>query len=142
MAGKKTEDNGKNTDVLPMELPQFYHEQVSYGMARDFVSINRKMRQCALLLETKAKDDASPEERMKVSVAQSEALDETGELLEKRDEFLDAIIKSIPRPWLVNSAPKSIAAGQWLDWIRNDRIVDLIASYSGETAKRREDSKN
>ena len=135
-------ENGNSTDVLPRELPEFYHERISYKMASDFVTIHRKLAQVYMLMDVTAKEDGTPDEVLAVSVAKSEALEELGVLIPERDAFLSAIIKSIPRSWLVENAPKKIDDGQWLDYVRHDRFEEVTRVYQEAGNKRREDSKN
>jgi hypothetical protein len=136
------EQDGKTSEVLPMELPEFYHEKISYKMASDFMRVNRRMSKVNLLIATRAKDDATPEEQLQVSIAQSEALDEADELVEKLQDFLNFAIKSIPRSWLIEGAPKDIEDGQWLNWVRRDRFADVGDAYQTAGTRDREDAKN
>lgn len=139
-----TKENGSESDVAvtPLEQPEFYHECVSYRAASDFRRCNRSVHRNNLLLETKAKDDATPEERMRVKIAQSEAYDELDDLQIEIEKFLILIIKSIPRSWLVPVAPKKIEDGEWLDWVRHDRFAEVGEAYELDTARRREETKN
>lgn len=130
------------TEVLPMEPPEFYHERVSYLMGSAFGSLNRQIAKANMLLETTAKDDATPEERLQVSVAKSEAYDTLDELQAEMHEFMSRIIKSVPRSWLVEGAPTIIKDGEWLDWVRHDRFVDVGLAYQEAGVRSREERKN
>jgi hypothetical protein len=136
------DENGKNTDVLPMELPQFYHERISYQMGCDFARLNRRAMKLNLFLETTVKEDATPEERLRVQVAQSEAMDEADEIADELQAFMASIIKSIPRTWLIEGAPAKINDGEWLQWVRRDRYAEVSQAYQDAGALRREETKN
>ena len=139
-----TKENSREGDVAvtPLERPEFYHERISYKMGSDFGIVNSKLAQIYLLLETEAKDNANPEEKMAVSVAKSEALVELGDLVIERDAFFTRFIKSIPRSWLIDGAPKQIADGEWLEWVRRDRFTDLNMAYQEDGVRSREETKN
>lgn len=139
-----TKENSRESDVdvTPLERPEFYHERISYKMGSDFGILNSKLAQIYLLIETEAKDETTPEEKMAVSVAKSEALVELGDLVIERDAFFLRFIKSIPRSWLIEGAPRKIDDGEWLDWVRRDRFTDLNMAYQEDGVRRREETKN
>ena len=140
--GKNTESNGETVEVLPMERPEFYHERVSYQMGADFGRLNREIAKHNLLLDTTVSKKATPEERLQVSVAKSEAYDTLNELQPQLQAFLARIIKSVPRSWLVEGAPATIKDGEWLKWMQYHRSGDLGTAYQEAGTRRREDRKN
>ena len=139
------QDNGKDvTKVSPLEMPEFYHERVSYKMAKGLMKLNREILQHNLTIgdEVVPKKDATADEAKRVLIAKSEALILIAECTEKRDQYMEKVIKSLPRAWLVESAPAKINDGEWLDYIRGDYFLDLIKAYQDGRAARREETKN
>ena len=138
------DQNGKENiyDVSALERPEFYHEKISYIMGSNFNQLNRNINKVNLFLETSLKDDVSQEERLQFSVARSEALDESDKLMLQMREFMNIIIKSIPRSWLIDGAPKKIGDGEWLNYVRRDRFVEVGEAYQSDGVRRREETKN
>ncbi len=139
---KVVSDSDDKYEVSALERPEFYHERVSYMMGSDFGRLNRQISKANMLLETQAKEDATPEEKLQVSIVKSEAIDTLDELTVKLHLFMNTIIKSIPRSWLIDGAPAKIADGEWLNYVRHDRTVDVGAAYQNAGDQKREESKN
>lgn len=112
--------------------PEFDFSEVSYGWAKQYSKVMARLAATGALIEEKAKNDITPEERAALKAARLEALAGWDELIEERDSLLVMPLVSVPREWLVKSAPEDI---DWsdvksLDWLRGDRLEALMTALN------------
>ena len=112
------------------EQPVFDFSEVSYGWSKEYNRVVFKIEADGALIDSKAREDISPDEAAALKAARLEAMAGWDDLISERDRLMVMPLVSVPRTWLVKDAPGDITwdGAECLEWLRGNRIGDLVAA--------------
>lgn len=114
------------------EQPVFDFSEVSYGWSKEYNRVVFKIESDGALIDSRGREGISPEEAEALRAAKLEAMAGWDDLISERDRLLVMPLVSVPRTWLVTSAPEEITwdGPEALLWLRGNRIGDLISALN------------
>ncbi|MGB1284885.1 MAG: hypothetical protein ACPG7F_00010 [Aggregatilineales bacterium] len=110
----------------------FWEGRLNVGWTRQYSRINSRHTLLLLTLEGELRTDATVEQIQKHTLDKLEAVDELDKFVQSRSEHIAKILKSVPRSWLSDNAPKKLdwTKAESLDWLKPGFDQLLIADIT------------
>ncbi len=122
-------DEQNNETVEVEELPVFDWDDISVDQYFDFVDKSKKYVEFQVLLEQQPKKDATDKEIKSLEQKQANAITDTAIVLVAMRDIMARTLISVPRSWLVSSAPEKIERAELMGLIKRSKYKELPTVY-------------
>jgi len=117
------------------EMPVFDWDNVSIDDYFNFMAENNKLVEIQMIVNQDIDDNATDKERRAIARQQSKALLNMQIVMKTMRDMMAKSLVSVPRSWLVNSAPDDIAPGELLGFVKKNKYNLFPQIYLSEGAE-------